>query len=137
MISDANELQPFEVIRLPYTYLGEQAERKRFVFICNEADHAICLKTTSNTLLYKNDPALMAGVVFYAEGTSDLFERDTAVQPDNPHPIAHQDILNSIKRQTFEQLGVLPADFRDRLIAAIGVSKTMKPERKRNLLKRL
>jgi hypothetical protein len=137
MISDAIDLQPFEVIRLPYTYLGEQPERKRFVFICNEASHAICLKTTSNTVLYKNDPALMAGVVFYAEGTSNLFERDTAIQPDNPHPIAHQDILNSIKRQTFEQLGVLPTDFRDKLIAAIGASKTMKPERKRNLLKRL
>jgi hypothetical protein len=137
MIQSANDLKQFDLIRLPYTYPGERPELKRFVFICNEPAHAICLKTTSKITLYQNDPALMAGVVFYQKQSTTFFELDTAVQPDNLHPLSHTDISQSIQQRTFEHLGTMPMGFRASLISAINASKTMKPERKRNLLARL
>jgi hypothetical protein len=66
-----------------------------------------------------------------------MFELDTVIQPDNPHPLSHIEINRSIKQGTFEHLGAMPEDFRAALLNAINASKTMKPERKRNLLARL
>jgi hypothetical protein len=137
MIGDATELKSFDLIRLPYTYADERPELKRFVFIRHEAGYAICLKATSKVILYLNDPTLMAGVIFYQKNSLAMFELDTVIQPDNPHPLSHIEINRSIKQGTFEHLGAMPEDFRAALLNAINASKTMKPERKRNLLARL
>jgi hypothetical protein len=137
MITGVGDLRPFNVIRLPYTYQREPPTPKRFVFLCNEQNSALCLKTTSKVVLFLNDQTLMSGVVFYPKGELDIFELDTAVQPDNLHPIAHTDIQRSISMGSFELLGTMPSDFRDKLIAAVNASKTMKPERKRNILARI
>jgi hypothetical protein len=122
---------------MPYKYLGEPSEMKRFVVVCHEAAHAICLKATSKVALYVSDPRMMGGVVFYRAGDLSFFELDTAIQPDNPHPIPHADILHCLQSNTLEILGNMPAGFKAQLAAAIGASITMKPARKKNLLERL
>jgi hypothetical protein len=122
---------------MPYQYPGSPSVPKRFVVICHEAGHAICLKTTSQVALYTSDPKMMGGVVFYAGAELVFFEVDTAVQPDNAHPIPHADILRCLQNQTLEVLGMMPDGFRDHLSAAIAKSVTMKPARKKHLLERL
>jgi len=122
---------------MPYQYPGEAAVPKRFVLVCHEAGHAICLKATSQVALYTSDPRMMAGVVFYPAGNLSFFESDTAVQPDNLHPIPHASIVRCIQNQTLERLGIMPAEFRGQLAAAIATSVTMKPARKKHLIERL
>ncbi len=80
---------------------------------------------------------MMDGVIYYAAGELPFFELDTAIQPDNPHPIRHGDIAASNIAGTFELLGQMPEDFKDRLIAAVNASVTLAPARKRNILQRL
>jgi hypothetical protein len=141
MIADLKDLKTFDVIKCPYQYQGGLSEAKRFVFLCNEVlggvEHAICLKATSKVTLYQNNASLMAGVVYYPRAVIDFFELDTAVQPDNLHPIPHSQLIAHLRNGVLEHLGSMPADFKLKLEAAIQASKTMKPERKRSVLARL
>jgi hypothetical protein len=122
---------------MPYQYFGQAAIPKRFVLVCHEKEHAICLKATTKVTLYANDPKMMAGVVFYLAGSLAFFEADTAVQPDNLHPIAHTNISRCLDNRTFEMLGMMPEGFKEALSTAITSSVTMKPARKKHLLERL
>jgi hypothetical protein len=122
---------------MPYQYPGQAAVAKRFVAVCHEAGYAICLKVTSQVTLYTSNPKMMGGVVFYTAGELAFFEADTAVQPDNLHPIPHGDILRCVQNHTLELLGTMPLAFRGQLSTAITTSVTMKPARKKHLLERL
>jgi hypothetical protein len=95
------------------------------------------MKATSQVALYVGDPEKLAGVVFYTAGQLPFFPVDTAVQPDNPHPIAHNVIAQCIARRTLVILGQMPADFSQLLAAAITASVTMKPARKQHWIARL
>jgi len=123
--------------RMPYRYPGQAAVLKRFVVIFHEAGHAICLKATSKVALYINNPAMMAGVVYYTAGRLSFFPVDTAIQPDNLHPIPHADIASCLQYGTFEILGKMPADFKQLLITAVNASITMKTARKATVIQRL
>ena len=122
---------------MPYEYQGEAPVPKIFVLICHEVNSAICFKATSQVSIYANNTALRAGVVFYASGDIPFLPVDTAIQPDNPHPIAHADINRCMANGTFEPLGTMPDDFAQKLVSAINASITMKPVRKKNFLARL
>jgi hypothetical protein len=122
---------------MPYQYPGDPAVVKIFVLICHEGGNAICMKATSNVAIYANNPDLKAGVVHFEVGSVPFFSEETAVQPDNPHPIAHVDISRCQANGSFKVLGQMPADFIERLRAAINASITIKPARKENFLKRL
>jgi len=122
---------------MPYQYPGKLAVPKRFVVVCHEAGYAICLKATSQVALYASDPKMKGGIVFFTAGELTFFESDTAVQPDNLHPIAHTNIVRCLQSHTFEMLGMMPESFKARLSAAITTSITMKPARKKHLIERL
>jgi len=76
----------------------------------------------------------MAGAVHCPVGSTPCFHGETVVQPTTRSPYPHTNIACSTMKGTFASFGTMPADFRDRLIAAIGASVTISPARKKNLL---
>jgi hypothetical protein len=110
---------------------------KYFVVLCHERRdgvlYCVSLKATSRTQIYDNMPEKMAGAVCYEAGEACFKER-TIIQPDNPWPISHQDIVKHRRAGAFGIVGNLPADFHCRLIAAIKASPTMSPTWRRSML---
>ena len=130
-------IPPYCVFSIPYRYLGKLPEIKRFVCIFHEPEIAICVKATSKTTIYDNSPSMKAGVVYYLAGELSFFTLNTAIQPDNLHPIRHCDITACHAQGSLTILGNMPPDFRARLRAAVNASITMKPVRKQSILTRL
>ncbi len=122
---------------MPYQYPGEEAVAKIFVLICHDGNHALCMKATSQISMYANNADQMKGVVYFAAMELPFFPVDTAVQPDNPHPITHIDISRCQANGSFKLLGNMPKDFPERLMSAIANSITMKPARKQHWISRL
>lgn len=91
------------------------------------------MKATSQVALYKNNADMMASCVFYKAGEA-MFERDTAVQPDNQFPVPHADIAKANRTGTFRLLGQLPKDFHERLVQATKSSVRATPAQKKRLL---
>jgi hypothetical protein len=112
-----------------------------FVVICHEELNgmgiAICLKATSQTEIYENNKEMMAGVVYYKANELAFFNSNTAIQPDNPHPIPHAQLAACLQKGILDILGNMPEDFSIRLANAINASVTISSERKQNFLKRL
>ena len=63
---DASQIPPYTVIRVPRAF-QEQDEPgpKRLIVIGHQAGHAICVKATSKTELYKNNKKMRGSCVFY------------------------------------------------------------------------
>jgi len=80
---------------------------------------------------------MMAGIVYYKAKEVSFFELDTAIQPDNPHPIRHGDIATCNIAGTFEVLGQMPENFRERLLVAVNSSVTLTPARRQSLLAKI
>jgi hypothetical protein len=141
-------LSKYRVFRAPYQYQDKAtAESKLFVCVCHEstpgdvfskAQHvAICMKATSQTAIYENNKELLAGVVLYGAGELPFFPLPTAIQPDNLHPIPHLHLARCDAAGTFAELGDMPSDFHERLIAAVNASVTIPPARRKNILQRI
>lgn len=126
---------------MPYQYEGQQSLSKLFVTLCNETfkgtGYVLCVKATSQTTLYENSTVLMAGCVFYKAGEIAFFPDNTAIQPDNPHPISHAHLIQCYSDHSLTILGTMPADFRQKLITAIEASIRLTPERKQHWLSRI
>jgi hypothetical protein len=126
---------------MPYKYGNEKPEVKYFVLLCHERHNgswiAIFLKATSQTAIYENRPEMMAGVAYYVSGEVAFFPANTAVQPDNLHPIPHAALTKSYLEGQLKVMGSMPNDFREKITAAADASVTMKPDRKKNFLARL
>jgi hypothetical protein len=97
--------------------------------------HAICIKATSKVDIYKNNPEMMLGCVYYQAREVSFFGTETVIQPDNPFPILHSHIADCESNGSLQILGNLPRDFQERLRTAIENSSTLSKQRKRNLLK--
>jgi hypothetical protein len=126
---------------LPYQYAGSPApEPKLFVVVCHEKRdgvmYCVCIKATSKTEVYDNDSEQMKGAVCYQAGEA-CFAVRTVIQPDNPLPISHQDIVKHNRARAFAVVGDLPADFQAKLVAAIRASATMSPAWKHNMLAKI
>jgi len=130
----------FTVLRCKYHFDGDPdplPDRHLIVLGHREEKRspiAICLKATSQVKSYLNNPAKMAGAVFYRAGTIQFFQRDTVIQPDNPLLIPHSNLLTQHATGDLAVLGIMPAGFADDLIRAIEASTTIAKARKRNLL---
>jgi hypothetical protein len=126
---------------VPYQYEGQPLLSKLFVTLCHEnlggVEYALCLKATSQTTLYENSKLVMAGCVFYKGGEIEFFPSNTAIQPDNPHPISHAYLSQCHSSDSLSILGIMPADFRRKLINAIQASFRLTPERKQHWLSRI
>lgn len=138
---DPASLKPYEVIQVFYQYQGQRGDFKYFVVVCHE-EHAgkkyvLCMKATSRTEKYENDKHQMAGCVYYKKGEVGCFAENTAIQPDNVHPIDYDRLVEEEKRGRFRRHGSLPADFRAKLIAAVKASITIPARRKEQILARL
>ena len=114
--------------------------QKLFVVLCHEKHdgvmYCVCIKATSKTDAYDNNPEKMQGAVCY-EARQTCFAGRTVVEPDNPLPISHQDIVRHNRSRAFAVIGRLPADFHERLTAAIKASVTISPTWKSNLLAKI
>jgi hypothetical protein len=95
------------------------------------------MKATSKTAIYNSNPAMKSGVVYYIAGELPFFGLNTAIQPDNLHPINHCDITACQAAGSLIILGQMPLDFGERLKLAVNSSITMKPVRKQSILTRL
>jgi hypothetical protein len=126
---------------VPYRYEGQPLLSKLFVTLCNEklngTDYVLCLKATSQTALYENSNVVMAGCVFYKGGELALFPHNTAIQPDNPHPIPYAYLIQCHAENSLTIVGTMPADFRQKLTNAIQASIRLTPDRKQHWLSRL
>jgi hypothetical protein len=131
-----DEIPLFSVIRVPYLF-GSLNVRKRFVVISHVNGHAYCLKTTSQTEAFENDPNQLQGVVVYDAGDCPVFQKRTIIDPRNQFPIAHSILMSHERSGDFEQFGILPADFKTRLIEAITKSRVIEHARKKRLLLQL
>lgn len=85
----------------------------------------------------KKKAAKKAGVVYYPKNSLSFFPENTAIQPDNPHPIAHYQLAACNAQGTLTILGAMPPDFPSRLTSAINGSITLSAERKQNYLQRI
>ncbi len=137
---DPATIPPFSVIRCNYHFDGDPSPlpNRRFVCLCHktlQARHfAICLKATSQLDSYRNNPQRMPGVVFYRAGLIPFFEKDTIVDPDNPFPIPHFDLIKQHLSGGLKILGALPEDFPEVLAKAVRASVTMSPREQRRIL---
>jgi len=95
------------------------------------------MKATSQTTLYDNNKDMRSGVVYYKAGEIAYFPLNTAIQPDNLHPIPHLEISKCHGNSSLKILGKMPEDFHDKLVAAIKASITLSEDRKQNLLSRI
>jgi len=126
---DPATIPPYSVIRAPLTASGEEIGEKLVVVLCHRQGHAVCLKATSNTAFYINNPERMRGCVFYRANEVPFLHRDTVIQPDNHFAVPHSKIDNENR-----VLGALPADFPQKLRTAIENSATIPGVRKRSIL---
>lgn len=95
------------------------------------------MKATSQTTLYENNKEMRSGVVYYKAGELAYFSLNTAIQPDNLHPIPHIEITKCYGNTSLKILGQMPGDFHDKLVAAVKASITLSEDRKQNLLSRI
>jgi hypothetical protein len=95
------------------------------------------MKATSQTTLYENSKEMKAGVVYYKAGEISFFPMNTAIQPDNLHPIPHAEIAKCHANSSLKLMGQMPADFHDKLMAAVKASITLSEDRKQNILSRI
>ena len=106
---------------------------KRFVVLCHKDGYAICLKATSKTTIYENNPGMMASVVYYPLGACDCFGEPTAIQPDNQFPIPHTSILMAHRAGTLNAQA-LPTNFETALRLAIQNSVTLNNRERQRIL---
>jgi hypothetical protein len=122
---NANDIRRFSVIRIPYRFDSAGPElSKLFVVVAHLNNHAICIKTTSDTQGYDNDKIRMAGCVYYLANVVPCFPANTAVQPDNQHAISHIEIQRQHAAGKVT-ITPLPADFQARLQQAVKDSDSL------------
>ena len=122
----------FSVIRIPYTFEGKRSE-KFFVILCRRGAHVMCIKATSKTEIYKNNPDKMKGCVYYPAGSLECFPEDTAVQPDNQFPISDGDLRKAFAEGTLK-IYPPPANFEQQLRRAIRDSCTLDDRHRERLV---
>lgn len=133
---DPSSIRPFHVIKCPFDFGDGQPAYKRMVAISHKNGHLFGLKATSNLQPYNSD-ARLAGVVVYRAGEITLFEKDTAIQPDNQFTISHSEISKHHRNGNLEILGALPTAFKAQLIKAANESLTIEPRQRKRLLEAL
>ena len=131
---DPRSLQRFSVIRVPYHFDGDPGpEEKLFVVLCHKDEFAICIKATSKTAVFKNNPDMMKGCVWFSAGQLDCFPHDTAIEPDNQIPVPYEAIRKAHNCGSLE-VHELPDRFENDLRAAIDRSATMSPRKRARIL---
>lgn len=128
------DLPPFTVVLCPYTFENATV-RKIFIVLSHANGFAFCIKTTTNLDFYRNSPGVLAGCVWYRKGELPFFKEDTVIQPDNQFPIRHGALIEAERQKALEILGIMPADFKEKLIKAVNSSLRMDARKKERLLK--
>ncbi len=124
-------LSPFTVIRVPHSFdNGLTYQEKFFVVLGHGGNVALCIKATSRTKFYDNNPEKMCGCVCYQAGEVEFFSKRTIIEPDNQFEIPHQRLIDYQKRGALKVAGSLPADFAGRLKAAMLKSQTLDGRRR-------
>ncbi len=77
----------------------------------------------------------MAGCVFYKANQISQFPLDTAIQPDNQAAISYAEIVKRESRGEFENYGIMPSDFHDKLVKSILASTTIDAVQASRLIK--
>lgn len=102
------------------------AEEKLFVVLCHRPPFAICIKATSKTTIYRNNPSMSKGCVWYGAGEVPCFPLETVIQPDNQFPIPYE-LIRKADNEGILDAYLLPTGFEDSLRAAIANSATLTP----------
>ena len=124
-------LPPFTVIRIPHSFdAGLTYEYKFFVILGHYDNAAFCIKATSRTAFYDNNPDKMCGCVCYEALEVDFFRKRTIIEPDNQFEIPHCQLVVHQDRGALEVVGRLADDFGQRLKTAIANSQTLDRRRR-------
>jgi hypothetical protein len=119
-------LPPFTVIRIPFSFDdGFTYQSKLFVILGNCEHSTFCLKPTSQTKFFDNNPDKRCGCVCYEVGEVGFFGKRTIIDPDNQIEIRHEKLDTLYDRGELAVIGKLPDDFGDRLRVAISKSQTL------------
>lgn len=132
---DPSSIPRYSVLRAPLRFLGTATPDKPdklVVVLFHEKGCAVCMKATSQTQLYLNNPEMMSGCVYYPAGEIRFFPSDTVIEPDNLFAVLHRELTDP-KRV----LGTLPPDFHAKIIVAVQGSIRLSDQRKRVILEKL
>jgi len=110
---------------------------KRFAVISHIAKHAYALKTTSRTESFDQNPEWFKAVVVYEPGECPLFTKRTIIDPRNQFPIPYVALIHHHRKGMYEHFGVLPPEFKQRLVRVIETSRVIEPNRRQRLLMQL
>ena len=109
------------MIRVPYLFEGEARSEKLFVVLCHKDSFVVCIKATSKTAIFRNNPSMRKGCVWYSAGQVPCFPLDTVIEPDNQFAIPYE-VLRRAERD-----GILQG-------AAIRNSATLAPRQRARIL---
>jgi len=124
-------LPPFTVVRIPFLFEGSpKPVPKLFIILGHLNNSAFCLKPTSQTGFYDNNPDRRGGCVCYEALEVDFFSKRTIIDPDNQFEIPHLRLADLQEKGALEVVGKMPEDFGQRLKAVIANSETLDEKRK-------
>jgi len=123
---------------VPYQFPGDPDRiSKLFVVALNvEKVQALrCFKPTSKPQHYEDDPDRLAGVVVYRRGEVECFESErTFIEPKH-YPMSYSELQRYDARGEFSIVGRLPAEFRERMIAAVNAKIEWRNTQKQEFLR--
>jgi len=135
---DPLKIGRFTVIRVHYEYPNEFPEEKLFIVLRHAVEKGDpvchCIKPTSRTDRFEVDPRLLRGVILYPANQLPFFYRRTIVDPNNPLKISHSLLEREAGLGRFKIEGVMPEDFRTKLVEAIKQSFVLEPKNKKYLM---
>jgi hypothetical protein len=127
---DASTIPLFSAIRLPFQFTGDiSATQKWFVVLAHETEKAMCIKTTSQGLKYKNSPFHSDGWAWFSPGEIVCLSKETALQTENFFEIPHSQIILA---HSSGQLSIEPTtdDCKGRILAAVNKSQRLSGKEK-------
>jgi hypothetical protein len=124
-------LPPFTVIRIPFLFGDGQTYRHKLFVVSGHYDNsAFCIKPTSRTGFFDNNPDKICGCVCYAAREVDFLPKRTIIDPDNQFEIPHPHLADLQERGELGIVGRLPDSFGERLKAAVANSQTLDRRRR-------
>jgi hypothetical protein len=132
---DASTLAPYTVIRVPQAFEDQEPGPKRLIVIGHLAGVAVCVKATSKTAVYKNNPEMReSGVLIPIGKYPACFPKETIIQPDNQTPISHAKLNDWHRKGELDIFGALPQnEFEPELLKAAD-GERIRPEKKKRIV---
>lgn len=122
---DPANLPQFSVIHVRTVFGDEEPSWKMWVVLGHQDGCVVCIKATSQTGVYENNPAMREGCVMFQPGEVRCFPQLTAIDPENQRALPYRDLPKQLGAE------MLPPGFREQLLRAIEGSPKLSRKGKR------